>query len=163
MRDAIIDKAEGWLGCGPVAVAALVGAPLTTVEALFVGNGSDGVMTDAADLALALSYFGMGLDLGYVSDYGAEPALGGALRFCPADRALVLAIDVEGEGEGHWIAVHGWRFADVQTRGRWVEFSDHGLYAESLVETIWTVELAREPLPPWAPRFRQRRDLIGQR
>jgi hypothetical protein len=50
MRDATIDKTSGWLVCGPVVVAALTGARLTTVEAIFAMNGSDGVATDASDL-----------------------------------------------------------------------------------------------------------------
>ena len=74
-QHALIDKASGWLACGPVVVAALIGAPLTTVEAVFRMNGSDGASTDVIDLALALSYFGMGLTPGSVSDRGAEPPL----------------------------------------------------------------------------------------
>jgi hypothetical protein len=42
LRDAIIDKTEGWLSCGPVVVAALAGARLTTVDSLFAANGSMG-------------------------------------------------------------------------------------------------------------------------
>jgi hypothetical protein len=137
LRDAIIDKTEGWLTCGPVVVAALTGAPLTTVEAVFAMNGSDGVETDAADLALARSHFGMPLSLGYVSDWGEEPPLWWCLRYCP-DGPLIIA--VEDRGEGHWIATDGWRLADVQTRGRWVAFDDHGLHADAPVETVWLVE-----------------------
>ena len=62
--------------------AAITGAPLTTAEAVFRMNGSDGIETDAADLALARSFFGMSLSLGCVSDYGSEPTLSWALRFC---------------------------------------------------------------------------------
>jgi hypothetical protein len=62
----------------PVVVAAIAGAPLTTVEAVFRMNGSDGV--------------------------------------------------------------DGWWLADVRTRGRWIEYSDHGLCASSPVETVWIVE-----------------------
>jgi hypothetical protein len=108
---AIIDKTSGLLACGSVVVAAIAGASLTTVEAVFAMNGSDGVSTDAADIALALSAFGMGLMLGYFADYGAEPPLWWCLRFCP-DGPLIIAI--EDRGEGHWIATHGWRLADVR-------------------------------------------------
>jgi hypothetical protein len=107
------------------------------VEALFALNGSDGVSTDAADLALALSYFGMRLTLGYVSDYGLGAPSWWALRFCP-DGPLIIAI--EAEGEGHWIATEGWWLADVQTRGRWIKWNDHGLHAAAPVETVWLVE-----------------------
>jgi hypothetical protein len=48
MRDAIIDRTTGWLSCGRIAIAAIVGAPLTTVEAVFAMNGSDGIETVAA-------------------------------------------------------------------------------------------------------------------
>ena len=54
----------------------------------------------------------MGLTLGYVSDYGSEPPLWWALRFCP-DGPLIIAI--EDRGEGHWIAVDGWWLSDAQT------------------------------------------------
>jgi hypothetical protein len=137
LRDAIIDKTEGWLSCGPVVVAALAGASLTTVEALFALIGSDGVSTDAADLALALAYFGMGLQLGYVADYGAEPPLWWALRFCPGDAPLIIAID--DRGSPHWITTHGWWLADVRTRGRWIEWDDHGLHADAPVSMMWPV------------------------
>ena len=83
LKDAVIDKAEGWLACGPCVVAALAVARLTVVERAFAVGGSDGISIDAGDLALALSHFGMELRLGYVSDYGAEPPLWWCLRFCP--------------------------------------------------------------------------------
>jgi hypothetical protein len=60
LGDAIIDEAERWLACGPVVVAAIAGARLSLVEAVFAMNGSDGVATTAEDVALALSYFGTG-------------------------------------------------------------------------------------------------------
>jgi hypothetical protein len=120
LRDAIIDKTSGWLACGPVVVAVLTGARLTVVERAFAAGGSDGVMTDAADLALALSQFGLSLTLGYVSDWGAEPPLWWCLRYCP-DGPLIIAI--EDRGGGHWIATYGWWLADVQTHGRWIEWT----------------------------------------
>jgi hypothetical protein len=52
LRDAIIDKEDGdWLSCGPYVVAAISGAPLTTVERVFRCFGSDGVATKAIDVA----------------------------------------------------------------------------------------------------------------
>jgi hypothetical protein len=46
LRDAIIDKSEGWLACGPVVVAALTGSRLSQVEALFrAAIGSNGRAT----------------------------------------------------------------------------------------------------------------------
>jgi hypothetical protein len=85
---------------------------------------------------LALSHFGIGLTLGYVSEWGEEPPLWWCLRFCP-DGPLIVTIEVEGEG--HWIATHGWRLADVRTRGRWIAFEDRGLHADAPVETAWIV------------------------
>ena len=56
MRDAIIDKTEGWLACGPIAIASIVGAPLTTAEAVFR-------MVLAGDAALPQSLHCDGLSL----------------------------------------------------------------------------------------------------
>jgi hypothetical protein len=78
------------------------------------------------------------LDLGYVSDYGAEPPLWWCLRFCPGEPPLVIAI--EDEGEPRWIATQGGSLADVRTCGRWIEWDDHGLHADAPVETVWIVE-----------------------
>jgi hypothetical protein len=129
--------AEGWLACGPVVVAAPAGAPLTVVERAFAVGGSDGISTDASDLALALSHFGMGLRLGYVSDYGAEPPLWWCLRFCP-DGPPVIAI--EEERGSHWIATDGWWLSDARTYGRWVAWDDWGLHADKKVTMAWLVE-----------------------
>jgi hypothetical protein len=64
-----------------------------------------------------------------VSDYGAEPSLWWCLRYCP-DGPLIIAI--EDRGDPHWIATSGWWLADVQTRGRWIEWDDDGLHADAL-------------------------------
>jgi hypothetical protein len=119
-------------------VAALAGAPLTVVERAFRMGGSDGVSTTAEDVALALSHFGYGLNLGYMAEVGEERPLWWVLRFFPDDKPLVIAI--EQERGSHWIATHGWWLSDTRTYGRWIEWSDWGLHADAPVETAWTVE-----------------------
>ena len=49
----------------------------------------------------------------------------------PPTARLIIAI--EQEGGSHWIAAHGWWLADVQTYGRWIEWSDWGLHADDPV------------------------------
>jgi hypothetical protein len=138
LRDAIIDKTEGWLACGPCVVTAITGAPLTTVEAVFRMNGSDGVSTKALDVANALAAFGLGLTLGYMAEYGEAQPLWWVLRFCPDDKPLIIAI--EQEGGSHWIATHGWWLSDAQTYGRWIEWDDWGLHADASVSMVRLVE-----------------------
>jgi hypothetical protein len=119
-------------------VAAIVGAPLSTVEAVFRCFGSDGVATKAIDVANALAAFGYGLSLGYIADYGEEQPLWWVLRYCPGDVPLIIAIE-EGRGS-HWIVTHGWWLADAQTYGRWIAWDDWGLHADAPVSMVWTVE-----------------------
>jgi hypothetical protein len=81
LPDVIIDK-TGWLwGCGPCVVAALTRQPLSLVEAVFRTNGSDGVSTDAADLALAAFAFRHVTDVGVRGRLrcGAAAVVGAAL------------------------------------------------------------------------------------
>jgi hypothetical protein len=140
MRDAVIDKkAGGWLSCGPVAVAALVGAPLSYVEALFRWEGlGDGVQTRASDLDHVLrNHFNLSLSLGYIADWGREESLWWVLRFCPEDKPLIISIQFESDR--HWVAVHSGWLADVHTHGRWIEWDDYGLHANCKVETVWVV------------------------
>jgi hypothetical protein len=42
-------------------------------------------------------------------------------------------------GGSHRIATHGWWLADVQTRGRWIAWDNHGLHADCKVEAAWVV------------------------
>jgi hypothetical protein len=64
------------------------------------------------------------------------------LAVVPALLPGPLIIAIEDRGVGHWIATHGWWLADVKTRGRWVEWDDHGLHADAPVETVWIEILA---------------------
>jgi hypothetical protein len=136
---AIIDKTTGWMGCGPVVVAALTGSRLTVVEDLFrMTIGSSGRSTTASDLDQVLRCYGLRLTLGHLAAYGEERRLWWVLRFFPDDSWLIIAI--EERGDGHWVTTHGWRLADTHTNGRWIARDDHGLHADALVDAVWIVE-----------------------
>jgi hypothetical protein len=147
MRDAIIDRDDGDIDCGPLSVALITGRPISVVERVFGCFGSDGVATPPQLVDLVLAAFGYRLSSGYEAPLDEPPPpLWRLLRFCPADAPLLIAI--EDESIPHWIVTHGWFIADARTHGKWIEWSDHGLHADAPVASVWVVEGGDLPAAP---------------
>jgi hypothetical protein len=113
-------------GCGPVAIAKLVGAPVGFINAALVDSGFDPAVTNAGDLAAVLEDLG-GYELWKIEGFDAPytgPLLTSWLyrREC-WQRALPLLLLAEIEsrpGGSHWLAVRGERYADsLVTDGVW--------------------------------------------
>jgi hypothetical protein len=139
-KDAVADVDP--LACGPTAVAALIGCPVSVAVAAFSANGSPIWATHDFDLQRALRRFGWRMFHGRPYGDTGPPVIALADRR-PDDPPLVALIVDPSREEGHdkhWIALAGRRHADSITRGRWALIAD--VDPAWRLRSIWSVRRA---------------------
>jgi hypothetical protein len=129
--------------CGPIAVAAAIGADVDEVIALIQRNRNDCrpvVGTSAGELRRVFQHYGYDLQL--VDDLSSNSPTLARWERARSDREFDQALLVTVTG--HWVAVRGRWFADTGTDGRPVRLSD-APGRRKRVRFVYSVV----PLPQW--------------